>query len=262
MKTHMNRFVMVLGIGMIMSLAGTEAYGANVDLTGNNVDINLEASWTAGSPPNRMAIASGNTGYLDSVYTDIGATNKPAANDYWTVNAGHLVLNSGASLSYDSDLKITHGSDENGATITLNAGSFFENTKEDDNFGVSIGYEAAKRGTFIVNNGGTVGAKTDVYLGGSVAGLAGASQDNFGVFRVIGDGGSINTDQFSISRFARVEFVLGGPTAISTINVGGDLTIYTDDDDSDTKFKKHQQRVDKMFSAKDNARTQNRDIDE
>jgi hypothetical protein len=225
MKNQLNRFaVVVLGIGMIMSLAGTEAYGANVDLTGNNVDINLEASWTAGSPPNRMAVASGNTGYLDSVYTDSGAVNKPAANDFWSIDAGHLVLSNNASLTYSSDLKLKHGSDENGVTMTLHPGSFFEIALEIDHSGLTIGVESTRKGTFIVNNGGTVGAKTDVAVGRP--GLLGNTADCVGVFKVIGDGGSISNDQFKVSRFSRVEFELDD-TGISPINVGDKLTIWT-----------------------------------
>jgi hypothetical protein len=230
MKTHMNRFVMVLGIGMITSLAGTSAYGIDVWLVADNVDINLTNSWAlpgggdTAAAGRRGYIHNGYTGYLDSTYVDEDP-NKPHSTTFWNINTGHLILTNGASLTLSggNDLKIS-GTTETTATMTMHPGSFFENTVELDHSGLTIGVESTKGGTFIVNNGGTVGAKTDVAVGRT--GLLGNTADCVGVFKVIGDGGSISNDQFKVSRFSRVEFELDD-TGISPINVGNKLTIWT-----------------------------------
>ena len=231
MKMH-KTLAMLLAVGLALALVlgiTSVSEAAYFDLAGDNVDINSDSSWTnvGGGGSRRAGIGrttTGLTGYLNTTYTDSGG--RPLKGDYWDVQDGHLDLQNGANLSVSRDLKFAHASDETGATMTLNPGSSFEDTNTSDSYGLWIGYNN-KRGTVIVNNGGTLGGKTDVGLGGTIAAGGGDTSTSVGVFKVIGDGGTINTGLFRVSRYSQVIFELDD-TGVSTINVGQDLKIWDD----------------------------------
>ena len=86
-----------------------------------------------------------------------------------------------------------------------------------------IAYYGRGYGSFIVNNGGTLGGKTDVgvgvLLGGGEPGESGT-----GIFKVIGDGGTVNADNFWVYDTSEVIFELDD-TGISPINVGNLLKV-------------------------------------
>lgn len=222
----------VLMTALLLTVSGTPAQAANYDLTGDNVNINLDASWYntgSGGGTRRGAIGIEMTGlnaYLNTTYTN--GTGRPQPTEYWNIWDGHLDLQSGAAfnMSGSADMKITHASDANAATITLQPGASFTHANTNDSFGLFIGYNHT-RGTFIVNNGGTIGSATDIALGGNVAGNNGNTSNSVGVFKVIGDGGTIGADDFRVSRYSEVMFELDN-TGISTINVGGPLQIWDD----------------------------------
>jgi len=219
------------GLGLAFVLGITSVCGAYyMDLTGDNVNINADSSWynVGGGGGRRMGIGNattGLTGYLNTTYTD--SAGRPQISEYWNVKDGHLDLQNAAILNKpSSDLKLNNPTDETAATVTLNPGASFAQTNANDSYGLFIGYNNT-RGTFIVNNGGTFGSTTDVALGGTVAGANGNTSDSVGVFKVIGDGGTIGADYFRVSRYSKVIFELDD-TGISTINVGRELKIWDD----------------------------------
>jgi len=232
-RRHTMKHVTTIAAGLALAVVlGTApvAEAAYFDLTGDNVDINSDSSWVnvGGGGSRRAGIGrttTGLTGYLDSTYTD--SAGRPMKGDYWDVQDGHLDLRDGASLTVSRDLKLANPTDENAATVTLNPNtSFFEDTNTSNSYGLFIGYNNT-RGTFTLNNGGTVGSRTDVALGGGVGGANGNTSNSVGVFQVIGDGGTIDCDVFRVSRYSKVVFELDD-TGISTIDVGGQLQIWDD----------------------------------
>ena len=226
--------------GMVLALAPSAHAATNhlLELTADNVDINLAGSWyetgTEGSGGTHWYHANltlGRTGWLDTTYVD--AVGKPNTDDgsKWEINTGHLNLLNGASLSltsYGNLLIYNAGGDEDAATGTLNPGAFFAQTYADDSQGLFIAHGNDSAGTFIVNNGGTVGAATDIALGtwGTDA-TDGDTKTGVGVFKVIGDGGTIGADNFSISKNSKAVFELDD-TGISTIQTDGQVKIWGD----------------------------------
>jgi len=228
MKT---RTSLMLGVLAFLALVAVQPAQAAIvhklELTADNVNINLAANWyqtsesgSGGLHVYRANLTLGRTGWLASAYTD--GTGKPQLAQNWYISNGHFDLLSGATLSKTGGaLQLTNASDENAATVTLNSGAYFENP-----YGLYPGNASGDRGTIIVNNGGTVGATTVIALG--TWGLTGGdTSDGVGVFKVIGDGGTIGADDFSISRYSKAVFELDS-TGISKIQVGGELKIWDD----------------------------------
>ena len=219
----------VLAVAVLVAVPSAQAAIVHkMELVGDNVDINVATNWYetsqsgSGGHVYRAELNLGRTGYLDSTYTD-GST-KPQLNQNWYINAGHFDLRNGATLSKTGgvlEIKGT-GGDESAATVTLNPGASFASP------GVYIAHNDGFAATFIVNNGGTVVATTNIALGtwGTDA-SDGNTRTGVGVFKVIGDGGTIGADDFSISKNSKAVFELDG-TGISTIQVGDELKIWDD----------------------------------